>query len=142
MDEEILKRIEERLTRLEAGLAQGATAAAVGPGGGPGSFVPPGGFVVDPAPWGGGGGWISGGWGRPPGVVVDPAPWGGGGGWGRPPVITAPSGPIGDPAPFDISRFTLTQLETSLHSIAADKARLDSTEKLIKERIKALKPEG
>ena len=36
MDKETLNRIEERLTRLEAGLAQGATAAAVGPGSGPG----------------------------------------------------------------------------------------------------------
>src|SRR5437016_8669286 len=49
--EDSLKRIEERLTRLEAALTQQA--------GAPGGFTPPGGAVVDPAPWGGGGGgWV------------------------------------------------------------------------------------
>ncbi len=104
--DDTLKKIEERLTRLEATLSQAGAAAAV-----------PGGAVVDPAPWGGGGG----GWGWHPHwpgpiadpaafyhrpivdpaafhrAVVDPAPWGGyGGGWGGwyPPR----PGPIVDPA--------------------------------------------
>src|SRR5215470_18585281 len=87
--EDNLKRLEERLTRLESVLAQQS------PGSGAG-FPPPGGAVVDPAPWGGGGYW-----GHPrspwPTPIVDPAPWWGGG-WGhyRWPWFT----PIVDPAPW------------------------------------------
>src|SRR5437867_614185 len=65
-DDDALKRLEARLTRLEATLAQQ-------PGGtGGGTTTVPGGVVVDPAPWPGGG---YGGWGRWPHPIVDPAPW-------------------------------------------------------------------
>lgn len=165
--EDSLKRIEERLTRLEAALAQQP--------GGPGGFTPPGGTVVDPPPWAGGG-WVFqrpqfaspvvdpppwfGGW-RPrpwphpivdpvpwphpvvdpgpwPNPVVDPGPWGGGGFVSpvRPAAATfARIGQIGDPPPIDISRFSLAQLESALHSINAEKARLNSLETMIKQQI-------
>src|SRR5262245_20081753 len=161
-DEEALKRIEARLTGLEAAVDQRAPG-----GGGPPGVAPPGGAIVDPVPWGGGG-W--GGWGgvRPiaihPPISIDPAPWGG----VRPGVIPTPIGigPIGDTAPFgggvasrsqflpghigavgdpppiDLSRFSLQQLESSLHTIAAERARLDATEGMIKERIATLKKQG
>src|SRR5215468_9720778 len=154
-DDAILKRIEERLTRLEASLSQGV-----------GSFTPPGGTVVDPPPWGGG-------------VVSDPAPW-----WGRhhhwpypfPHPIADPvpfprypiadpapypyaypyaspyaqqaafagrrfpfPGPIGDPPPPDISRLSIAQLEASLHTINAERARLDAMETMVKQRLSELK---
>jgi len=190
-DEEVLKRIEARLTRLEATIAQGAQAGA-----GPTNVAAPGGAIVDPAPWGGGGWgpwrpwpistpvvnpvvdqapWSWGG-GRPPifnppiGTVAAPAPWGGV--FHRPPIFNPPIGTIADPAPFggvfnrpqvfpqvfgppigtiadpaptDVGRFTLSQLESSLHTIAAERARLDATETMIKERITTLKknsPQG
>jgi hypothetical protein len=176
-DEETLKRIEARLTRLEAAIAQGFQG-----GGGPTNVAPPGGTIVDPPPWGGGG-WVP--W-RPIPIatpivnpIADPAPWGGGrppigtiadpapwtnifqrppvfqppigtiadpAPWTnifqRPPVFTPPIGTIADPAPTDLGRFTLTQLESSLHTLAAERARLDATETMIKERIAALKQEG
>jgi hypothetical protein len=175
--DDTLKKIEERLTRLEAAQAKGA---------GAGGAAVPGGAVVDPPPWGGGGwgGW--GGWhpGWPPRpvvdpavfhrpvvdpaafhrpvvdpavfnrAVVDPAPWGGGGGWGGwphwPHPIVDPAawashqasaealgriGPIGDPPPPDVSRFSIAQLEAALHSINAEKARLTSMETLIKQQL-------
>ena len=164
-EEEVLRRIEERLTRLEGALSQGAGAPAA-----PQRVAAPGGVVVDPPPWGGGyppwyprrpfpianpipnpvvdpapygGGVIN----QPPvvtapiGTVADPAPYGGGV-INQPPVVTAPIGPVGDPPPLDLSRFTLAQLESSLHTIAAERARLDATEKMINERIAALKKEG
>jgi hypothetical protein len=75
-DDDRLKILEDRLTRLEAVLTQ---RPPTGVGGG---TPPGGGVVVDPAPWGGGGG----AWQfhpRPfPTPVVDPAPWWMGG-WGR-----------------------------------------------------------
>jgi hypothetical protein len=160
-DDTILKRIEERLTRLEGVLSQG---------GGPGSFGQPGGTVVDPPPWGGGivsdpAPWPGGHyypfpW-RPfpfPNPIADPAPWGGGqygGGWRIPNPIADPApypffqaslaarrinvGPIGDPPPIDIGRFTISQLEASLHTINAERARLDSMESMVKHRIAELK---
>lgn len=163
-DDTILKRIEERLTRLEGVLSQG---------GGPGSFTQPGGTVVDPPPWGGGivsdpAPWPGSHyypypW-RPfpfPNPIADPAPWGGyggyhGGGW-RVPIpnpIADPApypflqgalarriniGPIGDPPPIDIGRFTIAQLESSLHTINAERARLDAMESMVKSRIAELK---
>jgi hypothetical protein len=160
-DDTILKRIEERLTRLEGILSQG----------GPGSFTPPGGAVVDPAPWGG---TVSDpapwpGYGPPwrfpfpfHHPIADPAPWASqyGGGWRfpTPHPIADPApypylpqlqaalaarriniGPIGDPPPIDIGRFTIAQLESSLHTISAERARLDSMESMVKSRIAELK---
>jgi len=159
MADDAIKKLEERLTRLEAALSQG----------GAGTQFTPGGAVVDPAPWGGGGGgwpW----WPRPwpwPGPVGDPAPF------MRPvvdpavfhrPVVdpaafhvrpspivdpaptafAAPAsaaatlgriGHIGDPPPLDFSRLSAVQLQAALHSIAAEKARLDSMENLIKQQL-------
>ncbi len=150
--QEILKRVEERLTRLEASTMAGPAA---------GGFGAPGGAVVDPAPWGPGGGfvprwpvpnpiadpapwWPGGGFVPPrwpvPNPIADPAPWGGGFGGGtgtRPPI-----GPIGDPPPMDLGRLNLAQLESSMHSIHAEKARLDSLEKLINNQIGKLKKPG
>src|SRR5213593_1848057 len=149
-DEESIKKIEARLTRLEAALAQ-----QPGGIGGIGGVIPPGGVVVDPAPWPGG--WW-GGWGHPrwphpivdpgpwprPHPVVDPAPWptpvvdpATWGGWGvRPTVATTFGriGHIGDPAPIDVSRFSVSQLESALHTINAEKARLTSMETMIKQQ--------
>lgn len=144
--EDNIKRLEERLTRLEAALAQQ-----------PGRFIPPGGTVSDPAPWGGGGWgyrppWAWGGGGYPqwptpvvdpgpfPNPIVDPAAWGGG-------VFVRPTagttlgriGQIGDPPPIDVSRFTISQLESSLHTINAEKARLSSMETMIKQQLETLK---
>jgi hypothetical protein len=175
--EDILKRIEERLTRLEAALAQQPGAAA--------GFTPPGGAVVDPPPWGGGGGgwvfhprpipspvvdpapWWYGGWGHRrwptpivdpgpfptpvvdpgpwPGPIADPVPWGGG--------MVSPFrqavattfgriGQIGDPPPLDVSRFTVSQLESALHTINAEKARLNSMETMIKQQLDKAKEQG
>ena len=158
-DEEVLRRIEARLTRLESAISQGPQAGA------PTNVTAPGGHVVDPAPWPG---YVIGRppmitnpvvgnpvcdpapIGRPPVItnpvvgnpVADPAPWPGGV-IGRPPVLTAPiTGPIGDPPPVDLGGLTLAQLEASQHTIAAERARLDSMETMIKERIAALKEKG
>jgi hypothetical protein len=149
-NEDTLKKLEERLTRLEATLSQGQ--------GGPGGFTAPGGAVVDPAPWPGGG-W--GGYHYPrwpwPHPIVDPVPWGpqtisdpapwAGGGFAQPRQAFAASalgriGHIGDPAPIDISRFSVSQLESSLHSINAEKARLTSMETMIKGQLEKLKKQG
>ena len=166
MSEDKFKILEERLTRIEAALTQRAP--------GTGGFTPPGGTIVDPAPWGGGGG----GWGTyPPRPVVDPAPWPYGGWrprpwpwphpivdpgpWPSPVVDPAPwptpivdmapypgpftqqasaatlgrIGHIGDPAPIDFGKFSLSQLESTLHSIAAERARLDSMEAMINRQM-------
>lgn len=168
MAEERMKILEERLTRLEATLAQRGPAG----GGTGGGFAAPGGVISDPAPWPGGSWqfiprpmpspvvdpapwpWHTGGWGRPrwptpvvdpgpfPTPVVDPAPW--------PSPISDPAvfaqqaanaaalgriGKIGDPPPPDISRLSVIQLETTLHSIAAEKARLDSMEQMVKKQL-------
>jgi hypothetical protein len=94
--------------------------------------------VVDPAPWGGGGGW--GGWGGwhpgwPPHPIVDPAAWA-----GHPAAVAqARVGHVGDPPPPDVSRFSIAQLEASLHSINAEKARLNSMETLIKQQLEKAK---
>src|ERR1043166_893822 len=105
MADDALKNLEDRLTRLEAALSQQ---------GGGRTGVPPGGAVVDPAPWGGGG-W---GWGYPhwPHPVVDPAVF-------NRPIVDSPTfaatsaatfgriGPNVDPPPPDISRFSAAQLQ-------------------------------
>ena len=162
MSEERMKILEDRLMRLEATLAQ-RPAGTVG-------STPPGGMIVDPAPWGGGGS----GWGfhpRPyPSPIVDPAPWPWGGGWGPrwPPFVSDPApwppttvsdpapfpgnaftqptsattfgrfGHIVDPVPPDFSRLSLSQLESTLHTINAEKARLDSMESMIKKQIETI----
>jgi hypothetical protein len=105
---------------------------------------------VDPAPWP----WWGGGWGYPrphpvvdpapfPMPVVDPAPWGG---WAqvRQPIGTTLGriGHIGDPPPIDVSRLTVTQLEASLHTINAEKARLDSMEAMIRQQLDRLRQQG
>jgi hypothetical protein len=153
MAEDRLKILEERLTRLEANL-QRASAA-----GGPSaifdptpwtpanwSFVPRPSPVVDPAPWPYG--WCPPRWPPyyisdpppPPGFVVDPAP--------RPQGIdpgvlqsslSARIGRVADPPPPDITRLTVVQLESALHSIAAEKARLDSMEQMVKKQLETAK---
>jgi hypothetical protein len=158
MADDKFKILEERLTRIEAALTQR-------PGGTTGTF-PPGGVVVDPAPWPGGPGGYYGGW-RPrpwpwPHPIVDPAPWPmpivDPAPWPNPVVDPAPHpgifdratlaatlgriGHVGDPAPPDLSRLTLVQLEASLHSIASERARLDSLESMVKKQIEAVKRQG
>ena len=198
MADDALKKLEERITRLEAALSkQGGAGAEAGL---------PGGAVVDPPPWGGGG-W-GGGWGWPhwphpvvdpaayyhrpgpgpgpivdqaafhhpvvdpaayyhrpgpvvdpaayyhrpgpvvdpaayyyhrPGPVVDPAAY-----YHRPGGIVDPApfakvGYVGDPPPIDVSRFSVVQLQAALHSIAAERARLDSMETLLKQQLDKVK---
>jgi hypothetical protein len=95
-DAENIKKLEERVTRLESAIAEPNL-----------RFGP----IVDPA-----------------------GPWSGGGGGYRP-----VHGPIGDPAPIDVSRFSVAQLHSSLHSISAEKARLTAMEQLINEHLKKTK---
>jgi hypothetical protein len=167
MAEDRIRILEERLTRLEATLAQRPS------GGGSGGFTPPSGVIVDSAPYAGGQ------WGyyhRPiPSPVVDPAPWPYPGGWGRPrwPTPVVDPGPFptpvvdpapwptpivdpavfaqslaalgrirpvgGDPPPPDFSRLSVSQLEATLHSISAERARLDGMEAMVKKQIEATK---
>lgn len=150
--EDSLKNLEERLTRLEAALAQQQQPT------GPGGFTPPGGMVVDPAPFPGGGRW---GYYRWPHPVVDPLPWPNPvvdpGPWPQPVVDPGPRPPfqtvgaasafgrighVGDPAPIDLSRLSVSQLETALHSINAEKARLSSMEGLINQHLERAKKQG
>lgn len=151
-NEDILKKLDERLSRLEAALIAGA-------GGGGTIGTPPGGVVVDPAPdpypwpypypfphWP---------WPHPivdkathwPRVVVDqapttpsPDPWRAGGFAAA--SLAARIGKIGDPPPPDVSRLNMLQLEATLHSIAAEKARLDGLEKLVRGQMDRLKQQG
>jgi hypothetical protein len=51
-------------------------------------------------------------------------------------------GPIGDPAPFDFSRLNVSQLESALHSVNAEKARLASLETLINQHLARAKQPG
>lgn len=64
-------------------------------------------------------------------AIVDPAGpiFGGGGG------VFRPHFPIGDPAPIDLSRFSAAQLQSSLHSISAEKTRLTAMEGLITQHL-------
>jgi len=151
--EDSLKNLEERLARLEAAMAQQQPT-------GPGGFTPPGGAVVDPAPFPGGGQW---GYPRWPHPVVDPLPWwphpvvDPGPSWPRPVVDPAPRpgfqpanaatafgriGTVVDPAPPDLSRLSVAQLEAALHSINAEKARLSSMEALINQHLERAKKQG
>jgi hypothetical protein len=150
MADDRIKLLEERLTRMEAALSQR-------PAAGQGGFTPPGGVVVDPAPWpqyprhwGG--------WGPPrwpivdpapwPTPVVDPAPW-------PPTTVSDPApfpggvfsdqllaartlgrpGQVVDPAPIDFGRLSVSQLESTLHSINSEKARLDSLQALVTKQL-------
>ena len=158
-EDRTLKNIEERLARLESAFSNRPAAAQLGGvsaqlpgtvvdpapwGGQPGGWMPirvPIGPIGDPAPWGGQpGGWVP--IRTPIGPIGDPPPWGGGfvgvqpGGWTS---IRGPIGNIGDPPPFDLGRLTSEQLEASLHSISAERIRLDSMETMIKGRLAALK---
>jgi len=177
MADDRLKILEERLTRLEARLAQQPTSTGTG-----GGFTPPGGVIVDSAPWASSqlqqlqlqqlqqqqffprpspvvdpAPWpyYPGGWGRPwptpvvdplpfPHPVVDPAPW-------RShivdPAVFAQSaaaslgriGRIADPPPPDLSRLSVQQLEATIHSISAERARLDAMEEMVKKQIETMK---
>jgi hypothetical protein len=142
-DADSIKQLEARLTRLEAALAQQ-------PGGGTGGTVGTSpGFISDPAPSPWGGFWRYPHWPHPivdPAVfhpVVDPAAF--------PQVAQTRSaaasalrfGPTGgDPPPPDFSRFTKSQLEATLHSINAEKARLASMETMINQQLETLKKQG
>jgi hypothetical protein len=90
--------------------------------------------VVDPAPW-------------HPGFISDPGPFAGG--------VAAPQssiaaralgriGQVGDPAPIDLGSLSISQLESTLHSIVAEKARLESMESMIKKQIDRVRqgPQG
>jgi len=162
-EDDVLRRIEARLTRLEATLSQQ-------PAGAPNFNA-----VVDPGPWPGGGwggGWGGWGGGRPhpivdsaayapqyrfhPPAIVD---WGPYGPWGpnvdpatyagAAPQQAASAffrrpgpGPVMDPPPIDVSRFTVEQLEAALHSINAEKARLNSVETMIRQQLDKRQQEG
>jgi hypothetical protein len=162
MADDRIKILEERLMRLEAAMAQQPAArqgftspgAVVDPPPNPAGW----GFprprpVVDPAPWP----WWGGHPHWPP-YIVDPAPW-------PPTTISDPApwpnpivdpasidrvrataaasfariGPSVDPPPIDVSRFTASQLESSLHTINAERSRLDSMETMIKQQLENLK---
>ena len=155
MADDRIKILEERLTRIEAALTQRPISVGHIPGGG---VVDPAAFavsqlqftrpipspVVDPAPWPYWGGW--GGWGRYPHPVVDPAPW--------PSPVVDPAvfsqtlaaaalgrlRPVGgDPPPPDLSRLSIQQLEATIHTISAEKARLDAMEAMVNKQIETLK---
>lgn len=163
MGDDRIKILEERLTRLEAAFTQQPSARAAFP---PNVVVDPAPYpgwgyprpyprpVVDPAPWWGGHPW-------PPHVVVDPAPFpnpivdpaasaehlrataaaaGLGGRIGHigDPATFSHFGHIADPAPIDVSRFSVAQLEAMLHTINAERSRLDSMETLIKQQHERL----
>jgi len=167
-ENDALKALEARVARLEAAHAQPAASPHIpiyadppAPpwwGGGCGYRPPVRGPIGDPAPidysriygdpapWPiyGGGGY------RPPvhwpigdpapidysRIYADPGPWPvyGGGGY-RPPVHW----PVGDPAPVDYSRLPAEQLESTLHSINAQKARLASAEEQVTAQLAKLK---
>ena len=134
------------MTRVEAALAQ--------LGGRPHPIVDPAAYastarwpgpVVDPTPW--------------PNPIVDPTPWPypivDPVPWPRPVVDPAAYatafqsraaaasfgrvGPIGDPPPIDFSRFSIAQLEATLHSVNTEKARLASIETMAKQQLEKLK---
>jgi hypothetical protein len=47
--------------------------------------------------------------------------------------------PIGDPPPPDLSRLSVQQLEATIHSISAERARLDAMEEMVTKQIETLK---
>ena len=154
MADDRVKILEERLTRLEAALAQRPS------GTGGGGFTPPGGVIVDSAPWAASQLQFQ----RAISPVVDPAPWPYYGGWRYPyphpvvdpapwpshivdPAVFAQSAatlgrirPVGgDPPPPDLSRLSIQQLEATIHSISAERTRLDAMEEMVKKQIETLK---
>jgi len=178
-DDDAVKKLEARVTRLEAAAAQQPT-AATGVGG-TGVTGLPGGAIADPAPWWGGG-WGFGGWPgwrphpivdaatfaghrpfpgpvvdpvtsqfaqsafvqQPGHAVVDPATFAGAAQARAAAATALPAAlsnlrPVGDPPPIDVSRFSQAQLEATLHSIAAEKARLSSMETLVNQQLDKLK---
>ncbi len=167
MADDRVKILEERLTRLEAAFTQQQPSAraaytspnmVVDPAPYPYQYYPrpyprP---VVDPAPYP---------YPYPyPRPVVDPAPyswWGGGHTVSDPapfhnPIVdpaasvehlratvsAAGLGHIGhlggDPPPIDVSRLSAAQLESMLHTISAERSRLDSMETLIRQQHERL----
>jgi len=76
---------------------------------------------VDPAPW--------------PSPVVDPAVFS--------QSLAAALGRIrpvgGDPPPPDLSRLSIQQLEATIHTISAERARLDAMEAMVNKQIETLK---
>lgn len=91
----------------------------------PGPFPTP---VVDPAPW--------------PNPIVDPAVL------AQQAILAQQAslasrvrgiGTVADPAPPDIGRLNVSQLEATIHSISAERARLDAMESMVKKQIDALK---
>jgi hypothetical protein len=51
-------------------------------------------------------------------------------------------GPITDPATIDLGRLSVSQLESALHSVHAEKARLASMETLINQHLERVKQPG
>jgi hypothetical protein len=45
----------------------------------------------------------------------------------------------GDPPPPDLSRLSIQQLEATIHTISAEKARLDAMEAMVNKQIETLK---
>jgi hypothetical protein len=155
-DDDAIKRLEARLTKLEASSAAAAQ-LHFGPISDPGPYGPPyyggvwGGYrppyvdpavfpyarpIVDPVPYPGqyGGGWRGGGVLGPFGPGVDPATYANS-------ILARVGsvGPVGDPPPPDVSRFSVAQLEGALHSINAEKARLSSLEALVSKQLEKAK---
>jgi hypothetical protein len=143
MADDPVKSLEARVARLEAALAQQPSASAA-------PRIPI--YADPPAPpwWGGGYGGY-----RPVPIhwpigdpapidynriYADPPPWGGsyGGYGGYVPVHR----PIGDPPPIDYSRLPASQLEATLHSINAEKARLASIEAQVTQHLAKQKEKG
>jgi hypothetical protein len=91
----------------------------------PGPFPTP---VVDPAPW--------------PNPIVDPAVFAQQAMLAQQANLAARFrgiGTVADPAPPDIGRLNVAQLEATIHSISAERARLDAMESMVKKQIDALK---
>ena len=74
-------------------------------------------------------------------INVDPPAWPWpvfGGGWG----VYRPGGGIPDPAPVDYSRLPVAQLESTLHSINGEKARLASLETQVTQHLERARKKG
>jgi hypothetical protein len=122
-EDDSIKKLEARLTRLEAAVSQSGAGGGTTAGF---NFGP----IADPVPY----------------------PWppygGGWGGWRPHPIVDSATfansalgrvGPVGDPPPPDVSRFSISQLEATLHSINAEKARLSAVETLVTQQLEKLR---